>query len=64
MLDTLKTTAKVELLEPGVSLDAKRPALGASGDRALPGAKPGEAPAEAPTDAPAEEAGADEPAKD
>jgi len=64
LLDTLKTTAKVELLEPGVSLDAKRPALGASGDRALPGAKPGEAPAEAPTDAPAEEAGADEPAKD
>jgi peptidyl-prolyl cis-trans isomerase C len=60
LLDTLKTTAKVEVLEPGVSLDAKRPALGASGDRALPGAKPGEAPAEAP----AEEAGADEPAKD
>jgi peptidyl-prolyl cis-trans isomerase C len=60
LLDTLKTTAKVEILEPGVSLDAKRPALGASGDRALPGAKPGEAPAEAP----AEEAGADEPAKD
>jgi hypothetical protein len=33
--------AKVEVLEPGVSLDAKRPALGAGTDKALPGADDG-----------------------
>lgn len=36
LLDTLKTSAKVEILEAGVSLDAKRPALGAGTDKALP----------------------------
>jgi peptidyl-prolyl cis-trans isomerase C len=39
LLDQLKSTATVEILEPGVSLDAKRPALGGATDRALPGAK-------------------------
>jgi peptidyl-prolyl cis-trans isomerase C len=41
LLDTLKQSAKVEVLEPGVSLDAKRPALGAGTDKALPGADDG-----------------------
>jgi peptidyl-prolyl cis-trans isomerase C len=36
LLDQLKTTAKVTVLEPGVSLDAKRPALATGTDRALP----------------------------
>jgi peptidyl-prolyl cis-trans isomerase C len=37
LLDTLKQTAKVEVLEPGISLDAKRPALPAGTDKPLPG---------------------------
>jgi peptidyl-prolyl cis-trans isomerase C len=65
LLDQLKTTAKVEILEPGVSLEAKRPALSAGSDRALPGATPGEVPAAAAAAAaPGEEAAAVEPAKD
>ena len=34
LLDTLKSTAKVEILEPGLSLDAKKPAALATGDAA------------------------------
>ena len=65
LLDQLKTTAKVEILEAGVSLDAKRSALSAGSDRALPGANPGEVPAAAaPAAAPGEEPAAVEPAKD
>jgi peptidyl-prolyl cis-trans isomerase C len=37
LLDTLKQTAKVEVLEPGISLDAKRPALPAGTDKHLLG---------------------------
>jgi peptidyl-prolyl cis-trans isomerase C len=37
LLDTLKQTAKVEVLEPGINLDAKRPALPAGADKPLPG---------------------------
>jgi peptidyl-prolyl cis-trans isomerase C len=43
LLDTLKSTAKIEVLEAGLSLDAKRPAAGAAGDRALDGAADGAA---------------------
>ncbi len=42
LIDTLKVGAKVEILEPGVSLDAKRP-VAAGSDRPLEAAVPGEA---------------------
>jgi len=59
LLDQLKTTAKVEVLEPGVSLDAKRapavgerPLPGGDADKAAEGAQGGEQDAPDGADAP------------
>ena len=42
LLDTLKSTAKVEILEPGLTLDAKKPALAAGGEAPTAPIAPGD----------------------